>query len=435
MEGGAVPTEPGLYTHPPRAHTRRAVGEIGSSLHPDWLSALSARGGPLVAAARGFLLDHGPDLDCSTHGAVSDCATLLRGLAQCMGRWVQRDAADEDAERRFVEGAGALLGLILIRHVGDASHASRGPVHRIRLRQYGFFDPFAAIDRALDADNVRAALAREVSAAEAEAEGHGTVARVVVALSRALSQLSPAVVIRAQFEGFVTLHRDGDDAPIELDLQRAIESTRDGSPAAVEHVIQRYLAMLPGAVRATEPFDALRDRLLPRIARRDVLEDLALSGRSALFSLPLVTDLALSLVVQDGGRARYLRAAEAARFGVGSDVLTATALENLQACSSRTRLVPEPEGNGVFVARSGDGRDSARVLLPALYAALCAKLGPHLCVGLPHRDTFMVCAAADTRAVRALAVRVADDAARAPHRLSERLFLLGPAGLTPYALH
>lgn len=349
-----------------------------------------------------------------------------------MHRWLAIEEVSESDERAFVEGAGALLGVILIAHVGDASHASRGVMHRVRLRKHGFFDPFAAVDRALDADNVRATLASEVSRAEAEAEGHGPIARVVGALSRALAERAPQLRIRDQFEGFLTLSSEHDDTPIEIDLQRAIETTRDQSAAAAERVAQRYLSMLPGAAYAPETFAALRPRLLPRIVRVDLLSDLSVSGQSALFSAPLVAELAVAVVIQEHGRARYLRAAEADAFGIEPSALLEAAIENLEACSQQTRVIPAADAPGVLVARTGDGRDSARVLLPALHTLLSPKLGSRICLGIPHRDTFMACAAEDRAAVRALASRVIDDAARAPHKLSDQLFSLGPHGLSPY---
>lgn len=410
-------------------HNQLALGNLAPHAESDWLLSLSTRGGPLVAAARGFMRDH----FASCGGAFPGSVSLVRELARAMQRWLTIDEVDADAERAFVEGAGATLGIILIVHVGDASHAARGNVHRVRLRKHGFFDPFAAVDRALDAPDVRAALAREVACAEAEAQGHGPTARVVLALSRALAERHPTLRICDQFEGLVTLESEDGKDRIELDLQRAIDTTRDQHPAAAEQVAQRYLSMLPGAAQGDETFESLRARLLPRIVRSDVLSDLSASGRAALFSIPLIAELSVSVVVQEQGRARYLRRSEVDSFSIPSTEIIRIANENLQACSTQMRLLPLKEQPSIYLARTGDGRDSARVLLPTLHAALRAKFQAELCIGLPHRDTFMVCAANDDHAVRALARKVAEDAARAPHKLSCDLFMLSEHGLRPYA--
>ncbi len=400
--------------------------DLASSLATDWLSALASRGGPLVPAARRFMHAHFPAFD-----GFPGSATLLRELARAMQHWLTHEHVDADAERDFVEGAGATLGILLIAHVGDASHVARGPLHRIRLRKHGFFDPFAAVDRALDAEHVRRALAREVECAEAEANGSGPVARVVGALARALATRTPPRVIRDHFEGTVTLTLADGSEPIEIDLQRAIDSTRDQSASAAEQVVQRYLSMLPGEAATQEGFEDLRPRLLPRIVRSDVLLDLSSSGRTLLFSLPFVAELSLALVVQESGRARYLRAREAEDFPIASQELYGAALANLAACSTHTRLIPAEKLEGVYLARTGDGRDSARVLLPTLYGVLRGKFGSEICVGLPHRDTLVVCAAHDARAVSALTRKVAEDAARAPHKLSSEPFMLNEHGLSP----
>ena len=83
----------------------------------------------------------------------------------------------------------------------------------------------------------------------------------------------------------------------------------------------------------------------------------------------------------------------------------------------------------LYGARTGDGHDSARVLLPALHEELGARLGGAPVLGIPHRDAFFACA--DEPALRdELARRTEHDAARAPHKLSARLYrLVGPGAI------
>jgi len=415
------------FTDPQSApHNLNALGDTATTTGTDWLAALKTRSGPLMPAARSFIRTHCPALE----GSSPSSATLLRELARCMQRFLTIEVVEEEAERAFVEGAGALLGMILIVHVGDASHAVRGQQHRVRLRKYGFFDPFLAIDRALDAEHVRKGLAQEVVLAEAEAQGTGPTARIVRGLAMALERRGSDFVICDQFEGYVVLQSTLDGSKIELDLQRGIDTTRDQSEEAAERVVQRYLSMLPGAPSLGEGAHSLRSRLLPRIVRSDVIADLSMSGQSVLFSLAWVGELAIAVVVQEPGRARYLRQSELADLELDAPSLVALARSNLEACAGEMRLVPSREIAGAFVARTGDGRDSARLLLPLMYERLRDKLGPLLCIGLPHRDTFFVCSAEDNQAVHGISTRTAEDAARAPHRLCSHLFLLGPAGLT-----
>ena len=78
-------------------------------------------------------------------------------------------------------------------------------------------------------------------------------------------------------------------------------------------------------------------------------------------------------------------------------------------------------------------RELLRLVGPHLWprdsAELRARVGEQIALGIPHRDTFMVCDAQDAELVRLLAERVRDDAQRATHRLSEMLYLLTPTGL------
>src|SRR5689334_19686634 len=102
-----------------------------------WLTGKLARNaGPLAAAAQAFLAaklgEKAQDFRGGSAGIVFLCEEILRFMAA--------DHASEEDERRFIEGAGALLALLLIDHLGDGSHVVRGTVHRIRLGKYGFFD-------------------------------------------------------------------------------------------------------------------------------------------------------------------------------------------------------------------------------------------------------------------------------------------------------
>jgi uncharacterized protein YtpQ (UPF0354 family) len=125
-----------------------------------------------------------------------------------------------------------------------------------------------------------------------------------------------------------------------------------------------------------------------------------------------------------------VRTRELQSWRLDHEAAFALAAHNLRARSARTRLVCELTSCGpLFAARTGDGRDSARVLLPELYAELATRVGPEVCIAIPHRDTFLACAGTDRELVQELARRAADHAARAPHALSARTFRLSPAGL------
>ncbi|MDB4991138.1 MAG: hypothetical protein JWN04_6316 [Myxococcaceae bacterium] len=392
-----------------------------------WLSdELRTKAGALAPAAERFLVDW---LGAAA-GSFAGGPRGLGVLCKYMERWLERDDVDEEGERRFVEGAGALLGLLLIDHVGDAAHAARGAVHRLRLGKHGFFDPFSAMDQALDADDVRAELTRQVALAEAEAASVGPLSRVVCALLEGIARERPDLYFADQFDLTLSLHTDAHGEKLEVDLRRAVESTRDQGMDAVQRVAGRLLSMLPGGSTVGSDFAEVKKRLLPRLARNDALGELDGHGQGGLFRAPLTQELVVALLVEYDGRARYVKQRELDGWGLTPREGLEVALENLAARSGQARIAcSETEHGSLWVARTGDGRDSARVLLKGLYAQLSSRLGERVYVSMPHRDTFFACAGDSPALLQELAKKTAHDAERAPHRLSARLFQLTATGV------
>ncbi|MFT3921406.1 MAG: DUF1444 family protein [Myxococcales bacterium] len=392
-----------------------------------WLGGkLGECAGPLAKAAEGFL-----------HERLGDAASEFRGgapgivfLCEEILRFLALEHVNDEDERRFIEGSGALLGLLLIDHVGEGAHVARGTVHRVRLGQHGFFDPFAAIDRVLDAPSPKQELMRQVSMAEAEAGGRGPISRVVTRFLTNLALERPELTLVAHFDLTLTLQSPETGEPLEIDLKRAVESTRDQDEGAVENVANRLLSMLPGSAEAEVSLSEARQRLMPRLVRADSLRDLSSSGRTLLASAPLTEELGIALLLEYKGRARYVRESELAAWGATWPEAFEIAWRNLAANSKTSRISRSDTPQGpIFVARTGDGRDSARVVLPALPAELRARIGARVALAIPHRDTFFACDADNPQLVEAMQARAREDAARAPHRLSDRVYLLDERGL------
>ena len=190
--------------------------------------------------------------------------------------------------------------------------------------------------------------------------------------------------------------------------------------------------MLAGAGEAELPVDEIQQRMVPRLARADMLRELQGQAAGSLFATPLTGELVVALMLEYDGRARYVRTPELATWRMSHDEALTLALANLAARSSHARIACTETAHGaLLIARTGDGRDSARVLLKSLHRALATRLGGgEVYVGIPHRDTFFACSGRDRELVRELARRTAHDAERAPHRLSTRLFQLREGGVT-----
>jgi hypothetical protein len=385
----------------------------------DWLEPLGPSAGPLLPAARRFLEGHpgAPSAPCPP-GAAG-----LRRLADAIDAWAEREAVSSQDDEAFVEGAGALLGLLLLDHLGGA-HLTDGTDHRVRVGEDGFFDPFGAVERALEGDDAAETLAVEVARAEAEARGEAGVGRAMRLLR---PRLGERTVARA-FGPRVVL-----DDGVELDLSRMLRATEGEREAAAAQAIDKLVAMLPGrGGRAALGWDDAAARLVPRLTRPGFAAGLAADGHAALAVRPLFDGaLELAFVLAYEGRSRYVRADEPPRWERTMDELLATAVANLAEASGKARFarVDTPDGP-LVVARTGDGLDGARLLLPTLHDVLSPELGSPFLAAVPHRDALWACASEPSLA-RALAERVREDAARAPHAVSEALFQVDAAGVRP----
>lgn len=381
-----------------------------------WLEELGERGGAFLEVARRF---------CAWRGAPDPLprgSDAVRWLADTLDAFAHDALASDDDDARFVEGAGAFLGALLVDRLGGA-HVVRGSEHRVLLGPDGFFDPFAAIDAILDAESTDEELRSRLQAAEAEARGDGPVARVVGAFRRVLAEERPDQSIRARFGLQLELADD-----VEIDLQRLAEvgSGRASTPAeaalerrVLEGAARRLVAFLPGGATEVEtlPFAEVEARLVPRLVGPKLLEGLG-ARADALWTAPFGHDVSVALQLRFDGRARYVRRDEEERWRLEGAEPFATALLALS-------LRPPPklvsfEEEGVIVARTGDGLDSARVLLPAVRDSLVERLGVGTLLGVPHRDTFV----AGTDRAR-VARHVRESFARAPHGISEALFRIG----------
>ncbi len=337
----------------------------------------------------------------------------LVALARAIDRFAARSGASAAEESAFLEGAGAFLAMVLVSRLGG-SHVERAGVHRIRLGVAGFFDPFGAIDEALDTEPARAALVDAVALAEREAEGRGPIARVALAFERSLGELRDDLAIVGRFDRTLRV------GEAEVDLSRAIAATAGESDAAVASAARKLVEMLPGGAVTEISAEEARARVFPRLVGPRF--DLPVLARS------VADELRVAWVIAYEGRSRFVTERDLARWSWGVDDVAAHAITNLAARSDRARLARVDTDEGpIVVARSGDGHDSARILLPALSETLAPEIGAPCLVAVPHRDALL--ASADTPALaRSLAARAADDHARAPHAISARVYRLAPDG-------
>lgn len=383
-----------------------------------WLDELNERLGPLRPAAAEFLRWRGlENLQPGSEGA--------RRLADELDAFAHDLSAPDDADDRFLEGAGALLGALLVASITDARHAPHAERHGLSLGPYGYFDPFAAIDAALDADDPRAALAEAIRRAEAEARGEGPHARAVRSFDELLSLKRPDLAL-LRHRGTSVHLGDG----IEVELAEAMHAGADDD-ADLEVAICRLIDLLPGGdeADAANDWSYARRKLLPRLVGAPFLRELDARGGAPLYRAPLVGNVHVCLVLADRDRARFVRDDERDCWGVTDLELEAAYLARLAERSRSARFDAVETDEGVMVvARSGDALDSARLLLPGLHGVLCRELSPPLWVSVPHRDTLLAVGGVDASMRDALTERTRLEHARAPHGISAQVFELGRRG-------
>lgn len=396
-----------LYARNP-SHVNVALGfGVGVS----WVEAMEDVGGRLVPAALNFMQAQGSTAqpDAGPGG--------VRWLANRLERFLEQEGTPLEDDH-FVEGAGALLGLLLIQHLGGRTREEAG-THRVQLGRFGWFDPFAAIEQALDADDPRGCLSEYLAAAEREAGEAGPVSRIVSIFAGVLDDLRPDLAIDSQFELALELSNGA-----TVDLARLEKVARGQDDTVTAEAARRIVSMLPGddGARETQWAEAAA-RLFPRLVSKKFLG--SLPSDDALYREEVGHDVHLTLQLRYGPRARYVRRGEVAQWVASGDAFH-QAIRNLASHSRELRL--EPIGDGLLRVRQGDGLDAARLVLPDLAVRLRRLSSDRWIAAAPHRDALLV-GPIDSASV--LAKHASDAAERAPHAISGALFSVTEEGLFP----
>jgi len=363
----------------------------------DWIADLGERGAPFASAARRFTRWRGGAPGAGTAG--------IRWLTGELDAFAHDDEAPADHDERFVEGAGALLGLLLIAHLGGRCTSKEGR-HQVHLGPGlapGTFDPFAAVDAALDANDPLTALADAIRDAEGEAAGTGTRSRCVVAFHAALRDARPERSIAARHGLEVEL-----DDGTEIDLERVLAAEDAGDAA------RRLVSLLPGGPVLELDWADAAPRLLPRLVGQRFVDELG-ARADALQLRPLVGHIHVALQLRYEGRSRFVRRSEVdAWLDAGHDPAR-RALANLTDVDAR--LDVRPVEDDVYALTTGDALDATRLLLPRLADELEARIGRPFLAAVPHRDVLLLCPD-DFAAERRLVAHARELHDRAPHPIA-----------------
>jgi len=392
----------------------------------NWIDGQRAHCGPLADAATLFAAQLGVEGD--PPAGVDGLVALTRAVQRRQARDAD-DARDTDDDRMFVELAGSYLAVVLRAALAQGQHVRHDGRHGLALGSGGYFDPFDAIEAALDAEDVRACLVARVRDAEAEATDRGPYARATVALVGQLEARGQRVQLLGRRGPSLQLRIDG--SLVELELGKLAKLARDAPAAVLERAARRTLDALPALDGATSPpwADALL-ALFPRLVGPAFFAGLeARAAHARLWHATVAHDIELACILRGSGRSRYVHASDLQRWQCDDDSVRAAALRNLAGASGHARLLRQDDGEVTLVtARTGDGLDAARLLLPGLHDVLAPELGSPFMAAVPHRDALFACPAKSQRSVAALRARAAEEAAVAAHAISPQPLLCGPDG-------
>jgi len=166
-----------------------------------------------------------------------------------------------------------------------------------------------------------------------------------------------------------------------------------------------------------------KEQIIPRLVGPEFVRTLPDEGNDAQpYVARLAGELGLALLLREPGRARFVRRRERASW---PDSAIRVAIGNLARTSdAATLLRVEGKEGGYVTARSRDGLDAARLLLPGLHGVLSPELGSAFIVAVPHRDALFACAADDTTSRSALAERARMEHDRARYPISAALYVV-----------
>ncbi len=376
-------------------------------LELNWLPRFDTQWASLWNAANYAVSRIGAPLD---NPITPDAKGLLK-----LSHWIDEIArlklSPED-ETMIIDGLGTLLGCVLMHHIGRGEWVFRDDECRLRFGKYQWFNPFRAIEHALDTEPARLALIDDVALAEKEAAGKGPLARVLHAFDAQLREVCD-LEITDNFLSRVWL-----DGGVEVDLAATVKACASESDATLRNALNKVINLLPGNhTTASESWSEVQMRVMPRLVGATHLEALTKRfGEQELLTYPLNDGLYMSWVVRYTKQARYITRADLARWQVELSDVAACATTNLELVSSKLS-VKRVDNKPLWMIRSGDGLASSRLVLRSFAERISSYLGFGIALSVPHRDVLLIGNRNDAESMAALQSETITQSAAAPHAI------------------
>lgn len=177
--------------------------------------------------------------------------------------------------------------------------------------------------------------------------------------------------------------------------------------------------------RSEDDPGVLLDRVLPMLKPLALLEQVRAQKLPLLAYRPLVGELMITYVIDEGQSVAYINDDHLARWGVSEPQLYQRALVNLRA--KQWRPHPGQIGNGkggLLIFNGRDGYDATRLLLPELFTTFAVGMPGNLVIGVPNRDFLIAFSDADLRVFDKVRAQIDIDLRTQPHPLSSQLLTL-----------
>jgi hypothetical protein len=280
--------------------------------------------------------------------------------------------------------------------------------------------------------------ARGGDAASDAAETREAVDRATFAeeMADAVREGSPDTTVQVDDERFVLEWEKGDDRG-EMHLERTYRAYEKLPAAEREAFVRDRASKIAGpALPAT--FAEAAPKLVPLVRERIDYELARIMASKAPIRdlgpepphVALTDDLWGVLAYETDDQFVRLDGAALARWNVRFDDVWPKALARLAERSSTFTQDDAGSQNGLHVLRFGDDNDSARVLVPGVFAQL--GLGGDAVVGMPKEDVLLVAPAQDDAAVGALMDRLVEEWDRGAPSL--RIVRVGNGKTAPFVV-
>jgi hypothetical protein len=240
-------------------------------------------------------------------------------------------------------------------------------------------------------------------------------------------------IVPAKFP-LVKLSRNGDPFSLSVNghpyslesLYRLATLNPQDMKRNVERWVVEILRAEESASEREGSFEQVKERILPMI-----LPDWAEKSHKQTVTQPLLEGLDIAYAIDSDRTIAYLSQAQFSGWEISLDDLHATAIENLVSRSESMAAQAAQDEDGtinLIIFQTYDGYDASRILLPTLHDRLSEHLGSPFAAGIPNRD-ILLCFRDEPETVARIRTQIAEDYARMPHQLTDKLLLVTPDGI------